>query len=91
MDPAVSHNTTNLIRIFTYPLSTSVHRTFKLSRYATMMMIKSALVLATLAASAYGQSVTIAAPAAGTTLTAGQTFTVDVAQPVRLLQTSPLP
>ncbi|THH26696.1 hypothetical protein EUX98_g7492 [Antrodiella citrinella] len=45
-----------------------------------MMMMKSMLALAALATSVYAQSVTIAAPAAGTTFRAGQHFTVDIAE-----------
>ncbi|TCD60754.1 hypothetical protein EIP91_009547 [Steccherinum ochraceum] len=44
-------------------------------------MMKSFFALAALAASAYAQTVTIAAPAAGATVTAGQSFVVDVAKP----------
>lgn len=49
-------------------------------------MMKSMLALAALATSVYAQSVTIAAPAAGTTFRAGQHFTVDIAEAVRRLR-----
>ncbi|THH26700.1 hypothetical protein EUX98_g7494 [Antrodiella citrinella] len=46
-----------------------------------MMFMKSIFALAAFATAVYAQSVTIAAPVEGTSVTAGQNFTVDIARP----------
>ncbi|KAH8091043.1 hypothetical protein BXZ70DRAFT_909919 [Cristinia sonorae] len=46
-----------------------------------MQMTKSLLALAALATSAFAQSIAITGPPAGTTVTAGQGFVVDIARP----------
>ena len=48
------------------------------------MLMNFIFALAAFAVGAFAQSVVIAAPDAFTNLTAGQSFTVDIARPVRL-------